>query len=438
MAGAAGSGLPRFEAIVVGGGPSGLAAAYTMADAGMRVAVIERGDWSGSKNMMGGMIFTYPTATVIPDFWKEAPLERHITRRDFWICTKDATIRGSYETEDFGVEPCNAYSVFRSRFDKWLAGQAKAKGAYLITETLVEDLIQENGRVTGVRTGRPDGDLRADVVILAEGVNTFLTEKAGLGPGMKSEYLALGVKEILSLPKEKIEDRFNLEGDQGVAIEAAGETTAGLPGTGFIYTNRSTISIGVGVMLKDMVDRVTEPYFLLERFKEQPQVRRLISGTSPLEYSAHLIPEGGLHNMPRLCANGALVVGDAAGMVNAVHTEGANLALLSGKMAADTVIRCRGLGDYSARALSHYCDLLDQSLIMRDLKKYQDVAPFLARHPQLFRLYPEVMSTALKELLTVDMLSKSDKHRLIAKLVHSEIPVRRLARDIYDIWRTLA
>ncbi|MHB8922321.1 MAG: FAD-dependent oxidoreductase [Thermoleophilia bacterium] len=388
--------------------------------------------------MMGGLIFSHPTSEVVPEFWREAPLERHITRRDIWLCTNDATMKASYESTDFAVEPYNAFSVFRSRFDKWLSEQARDRGAYIITETLVEELIVENGRVIGVRTGRPQGDLEADVVIVAEGVNTFLTEKAGMSPGMKPEYLALAVKEVLSLPREKVEDRFNLEGDEGAAIEVVGEITAGIPGTGFIYTNKDTISLGVGVMLKDMVDRVGEAYSLLEQFKNQPQVRRLIAGASPREYAAHLIPEGGVHNLPQLCGNGALVVGDAAGMVNAVHTEGANLALLSGKMAAETVIHCRESGDYSARSLGRYCQLLEQSLIMKDLTEYRDVAPFLSSHAHLFSLYPEVASAAIREFLTVDNLSKADKHSLILKLVRRHIPPRRMMKDLYDIWRTLS
>lgn len=428
----------RYDCIVVGGGPAGLAATYTLAGAGVSVACIERGDWCGSKNMMGGMVFTHPTSKVIPDFWKAAPLERHVTRRDYWLCTGDSTMKATYESEDFNVEPYNAFTAFRSRFDKWLAGEARARGAHIITETLVEEVLTEGGRAVGVHTGRPLGDLEADVIILAEGVNTFLTEKLGLSPGMKPEYLALGVKEILALPRDKVEDRFNLEDTEGAAIEIVGEITGGLPGTGFIYTNRDTISIGIGVMLKDMVDNMGEAYAFLQRFKEQPQVRRLIAGASPREYAAHLIPEGGVHNMPELCSNGVLVVGDAAGMVNAVHTEGANLALLSGQMAAETVIRCRDEGDYSARALGRYCEALEHSLIMKDLRQYQDLAPFLSGHRHLFGLYPEVFSAAVKELFTVDSLSKADKQRLIFRLVRSQLPTRRLVKDLYELWRTLA
>ncbi|MFA5809085.1 MAG: FAD-dependent oxidoreductase [Thermoleophilia bacterium] len=427
----------RFEAIIVGGGPAGLAAAITMAEGGLKVAVIERGDWPGSKNMMGGLIYSHPTSRIVPDFWKEAPLERHVVRRDMWITTADSTLKASYETTDFALEPYNSFTVFRSRFDKWLAEQARARGAYIINETLVEDLLWESGRVIGVRTSRPQGDLESDVVILAEGVNRFLTEKAGLGEKTRPATLALAVKEVLALPKDKIEDRFNLEDGTGAALEIVGDITGGLPGTGFIYTNRDTISIGVGVILKGLVDRVGEAYELLERFKRQPQIKRLIDGAGPREYAAHLIPEGGYRDMPQLYGNGVLVAGDAAGMVNAVFTEGANLALLSGRMAAETVIRANELGNFNAETLSWYGERLEKSLVIKDLKQYQDAAPFLSSHAHMFNLYPEVASAAMKEFLTVDSLSKADKIHLIMKLFRSQVPTRRLIRDMYDAWRAI-
>ncbi len=427
----------RFDAIVVGGGPAGLAAACTLADAGACVVVIERGDWPGSKNMMGGLIFSHPTSQVVPEFWKEAPLERHVTRREIWLTTGDSALKAAYESTDFGAEPYNSFSVFRSRFDRWLGEQARARGATIITETLVEDLLWENGRVAGVRTGRPEGDLEADVVIIAEGVNPFLTQKAGLSRGVRAASMVLAVKEVLALPREKIEDRFNLEEGNGAACEIVGEITAGIPGTGFIYTNRDTISIGVGVILKDMVDRAGEAYTLLERFKAQPQVKRLIAGASPREYTAHLIPEGGYREMPRLYGDGVLVAGDAAGMVNALHTEGANLALLSGKMAAETVLHAKDHGTFDRGTLSYYARLHEKSLVMKDLIQYQDVTPFLSSHPHFFNFYPEIASAAIKEFLTVDSLSKADKRRMIMKLVKSQRPTRKLLKDLYDAWRAL-
>jgi electron transfer flavoprotein-quinone oxidoreductase len=308
----------------------------------------------------------------------------------------------------------------------------------MITETLVEDLLWEDGRITGVRTSRPQGDLEADVVIIAEGVNPFLTEKAGLAPRPpQPQSMALAVKEVLALPQEKIEDRFALDEGAGAAIEIIGEITAGLPGTGFIYTNRDTVSVGVGILLDSLTRRVTEAYTILERFKQQPQVKRLIQGASPHEYSAHLIPEGGYREMPRLYGDGVLVAGDAAGMVNAINTEGANLALLSGKMAAETVLTCRHSGDFSATALARYRQRLEKSLVLKDLKKYQDATSFLSSHPRLFKLYPALIASLAREFLSVDNLSKAEKERLLFKLFRSQVPTRQLLKDLYDAWRAL-
>ncbi|MCL4473921.1 MAG: FAD-dependent oxidoreductase [Actinobacteria bacterium] len=438
---AAGQATPapaRFDAIVVGGGPAGLSAAYTLAAGGASVVVIERGDWPGSKNVMGGLVFSQPTSQVVPDFWKEAPLERPVTRREMWLTTGDSVLKAAYESTDFGAEPYNSFSVFRSRFDKWLAAQASAKGAVIITETLVEDLLWDGGKVIGVRTGRPDGDLEADVVILAEGVNPFLAEKAGMSQGVKAEAIAVAVKEVLALPKEKLEDRFSLGTDTGAAFEVVGEITGGIPGTGFIYTNRDTISIGVGVILKDMVDRAGAAYSLLERFKAQPQVRRLIDGAGRREYAAHLIPEGGYRSMPSLYGDGVLVAGDAAGMVNAVFSEGANLALLSGKMAAETVLQARGSGDYSRRTLGRYGDLVGRSIIMKDLKTFEGMTSLFSSHKHFFSLYPQLASAAVKEMLTVDSLTKADKMHLITKLARSQMPTRRLIKDLWDGWRAFS
>ncbi len=437
-AGAAESAPARFDVIVVGGGPAGLAATFTLARAGVSVACLERGSWSGSKNMMGGVIYSHPTSRVFPQFWREAPLERHVTRRDMWFATTDSAIKASFESADFGVEPYNSFTVYRARFDKWLAAQATAAGAWMITETLVEDLLREDGRVAGIRSGRPQGDLEADVVIIAEGVNSFLTERAGLAScPPQAANVALAVKEVLALPKEKIEDRFDLEPGAGAAIEIIGEITGGLPGTGFIYTNRDTISIGVGVLLNSLVDNVTEAYTILDKFKQQPQLRRLIQGASPREYSAHLIPEGGYRCMPQLYGDGVLVAGDAAGMVNPINSEGANLALLSGQMAAETVLACRQQGRFDRAALALYQRRLERSVVIQDLKKYENATPFLASHPQLFGLYPELMAALAREFLTVDNLSKANKEKLLLKLFRSQVPARRLLKDLYDAWRSL-
>ena len=166
----------RFDAIVVGAGPSGTSAAITMAKAGLKVIIFERGEKPGSKNLMGGVLYRQPTEQVFPEFWKEAPIERTLMETNYWFMTDKAATKIGYRTEDFMEEPYNSFTVLRAKFDKWAADQAVKAGALLICETVVEDIIKENDKVIGVKTGRENGNVYADVVVISEGANSLLTQ----------------------------------------------------------------------------------------------------------------------------------------------------------------------------------------------------------------------------------------------------------------------
>lgn len=428
----------KFDVIVVGAGPAGLSAAYTLAQAGLQVLVFERGEYPGSKNVMGGILYRQPTEAILPGFWKEAPLERPIVEQRLWVLAEDSAITFGYKSQRLAQEPYNSFSVLRAKFDRWFAGKVEEAGAFILTETVVEGLLRENGKVVGVRTGREDGDVRADVVIAADGVNSLLARDAGLHPELSPHQVALAVKEIIALPREKIEDRFNLEPGQGAAIELVGEATGRMIGTGFIYTNQESLSVGVGAIAADFVATSIKPYELIEHMKSHPAVRPLLAGGETKEYMAHLIPEGGYKAIPKLYADGLLVVGDAAMLVNSLHREGSNLALTSGKLAAQTVLRAREKGDFSAQSLSLYQRLLEESFIIKDLKKYKDATHFLETHRELFTLYPELMNEAAYEMASVDSVPKQDKQKQIWKMVRSRRPLLRLAKDLFDGWRALS
>src|SRR3712207_9321500 len=106
-----------------------------------------------------------------------SPIERPITEQRVWSLTEDSMITMGYKSQRFNEEPYNAFSVLRARFDKWFADKAVEAGAVLITETVAEDVLRENGQIVGVRTNREDGDLRANVVIAADGVNSLRSEE---------------------------------------------------------------------------------------------------------------------------------------------------------------------------------------------------------------------------------------------------------------------
>jgi electron transfer flavoprotein-quinone oxidoreductase len=173
-----------------------------------------------------------------------------------------------------------------------------------------------------VRTDRENGDLFADIVILADGVNSLLAKKAGFHPELNPGDVALAVKEILFMPQETLESRFNVKEGEGVVIEMAGKITQGMMGTGFLYTNNESITIGVGCMLNDLKERRVSPNVLLEQMKNHPAIKPLIEGGEMKEYTAHLIPEGGYKAIPQIYGNGWMIVGDSGMFVNAVHREG--------------------------------------------------------------------------------------------------------------------
>ncbi|MDW7675485.1 MAG: FAD-dependent oxidoreductase, partial [Bacillota bacterium] len=339
--------MDKFDVIVVGAGPAGIAAAYTAAKAGLKVIIFERGDHPGAKNVMGGVIYRQPTEELIPKFWeKGAPLERHLIEQRAWLLDKDSAVTLGYKCSLFGKEPYNNFTVLRAKFDHWFAKQAVEAGALLINETVVEELIYEGEKVIGVKTGRNQGEVLGNVVILAEGVNSLIAQKSGMQKHIPSEQLAVAVKEIIALPKGTIEDRFNVDDGEGATIELYGDATKGMMGTGFIYTNKDSLSIGVGAIMSQMLKNKIAPYELLDYFKNHPMVKRLLHGGEVKEYLAHMIPEGGYEAMPKLYRHGLMIVGDAAMLVNGIHREGSNLAMISGKIAAETAIRAKERGDF--------------------------------------------------------------------------------------------
>jgi electron transfer flavoprotein-quinone oxidoreductase len=429
--------LEKFDVIVVGGGPAGLAAAYTLAKSGVKTAVIERGDFAGAKNVMGGIIYRQPTEEVFGDL-TNAPVERPIVEQNYWVLTKDGALKGGFRSQNFAKPPYNCFSVFRARIDKWLAEKARQAGALIIAETVVDDVIRENGRICGVRTTRPDGDLACDVVVAADGVNSLLAKKAGLHKELLPNQVAVAVKEIISLPREEIEKRFALSPDEGATIEVFGESTSGMVGTAFIYTNKESLSVGIGALASDILAKGASPNEMLEDFKAHPAIAPLLEGGEVREYMAHLIPEGGLNSMPPLCTDGMVVVGDAAALVDSMHREGSNLAITSGALAAQAIMRAFEWKDFSARSLGRYGQLLNDSYVIRDLKKYRGAPHFFeSRRKEIFTLYPAIGQFAGEAFLTVDGVSKKEKQRQIIRHVLGKRGLVGLVGDAWKAFRSM-
>jgi len=289
----------------------------------------------------------------------------------------------------------------------------------------------------GVRTDRPDGDLTARVVLLADGINSPLARTTGFRPEPKREHVALAVKELLELPEEVVNERFNVEDGQGITTEILGEPTWGMNGVAFLYTNRGSISLGIGANLEHLAKQKVKPYEMLEELKSHPMVAPLIRNAKPKEYLAHWLAEGGYDTVPKLYGDGFLIAGDSAMLFNALHREGSNLAMMSGRLAAETILDALNRGDFGRSTLQSYTERLRASYVLQDLKKYRRFPGFMEGHPELFSTVPALASRAAREMLTVNGISKKQKQHTIWKAIRREMPLARLLRLAWDGWRSV-
>lgn len=405
-----------FDAIVVGAGPSGNAAAYTMAKEGLNVLQIERGEYAGSKNVQGAILYADALEKIIPEFRDEAPLERHVIEQRMWTMDDKSHTGMHYRSDDFNEEKPNRYTILRAQFDKWFSSKVKEAGALVLYETTVTELVRDlSGKVIGVRTDRQGSPIMANVVVLAEGVNGLVGQRSGLRDELAPDTVALAVKEMHFLPRETIEARFNLSGNEGVVIEAMGTITKGMTGTGFLYTNEESISVGIGCIVSDFAETDVTPNELLEAFKNHPSIKPLLADSECKEYAAHLIPEGGYKAIPQLTGAGWIVVGDAGQFVNAVHREGSNLAMTTGRVAAETVVSLtRKREEMTAANLAAYEKRLAQSFVMKDLKKYKGIPELLHKNKgNFFGTYPRLLSQAMQTWFRVDGIDKVSKEKAI-------------------------
>jgi len=425
--------MSYFDAVVVGAGPAGSAAALQMARSGLRVALLERGSYPGSKNMFGGVLYTESTAQIVPEFWNEAPLERMITRDTLCFLDYDSAVELGFTGLRFGKAPYNKITAMRPHFDRWLAKKAIEAGAVLQTNTMVRPLLYEKktmgrGPVCGVILD--DGSsMKADLVILAEGVSALLTKDAGLAKSTPAKELGLWVREVISLPKEKIEDRFNLENNEGAVLAMLGQPTTQAIGLASIFTNRESVSLLLGVSVdKISQNRLVLPDLLL-RLKEHPYVRRLIAGGRSESYAAHMIPMGGKPAQPKFYADGLMVVGDAAVMISG--RRGSDLAMLSGKAAAETAVHARAKQDFSANILKEYKRKLTGSFYQKNIQKAADTVSYYDEQSDADYLISTMVNDLAYEFFRAGMDTDAEK---IAKMTSLVLNKQSHAKTMLDLY----
>jgi electron transfer flavoprotein-quinone oxidoreductase len=410
--------MEEFDVVIVGGGLSGLFCAHRLAGAGMKILLIERGEYCGSKNLTGGRLYFGPIKELLADMWHELPIERKVIRERLSVVASHGSLTFDFFHERFR-EP-HSFTLLRAKFDKWLAERVSKRGVMMLTGYRVDDLLVKDGQVKGVMVqGEAVG---ANVVIAADGALSFLSEKASLR-ARRPEAFAVGIKEVIELDEGKIEDRFGVERGEGVAHLFFGQPTGGVFGGAFLYTNSSTISLGlvlgIGSLIRNGKSRVSE---LLEVFKERYEVRRFIEGGRTVEYSAHLIPELGLAPTSRLVGNGIMLVGDAAGFaLNMGFTvRGMEFAIASGILAAETAKEAKKRGDFSERTLSGYERRLRESFVLEDMGRFSKI-PFILQDEALHSLWPYRFIDFLHDLYSFDRMPKERMGRAFWKLLRGSV-----------------
>lgn len=278
--------MEHYDVAIIGGGSAGLAALKRLSDLNKQAILIEAGKKVGSKNISGGILYskkpkhgkTYNVEDIYPGFLQDAPIERKITQymlhatSNDKIFTMDLTAAHEYQA-NFG------YSVLLNKLNGWFAKQAgesaERQGGGIVSGVHVSSLSWQDEKTVIIETDELE-PFETKAVIAADGVNSEVAEMTGARAKFTPEQLYQGVKVIVKLPEEIIEQRFEIGPDEGAAHLFAGDITLNHIGGGFLYTNLDTLSVGAVYHYDSLMERPSEPYTLINALLKNPLVTEFI------------------------------------------------------------------------------------------------------------------------------------------------------------------
>ena len=385
-----------FDVVFVGAGPANLSGALHLnrlikdhnevsgnALGDIEIAVIEKGAAVGAHILSGAVMDPKALKELIPDFIEQgAPLESPVLTDSFLYLTSKKAIRSPITPPP--LKNHGYYIVSLNRLTAWLGEKCEEAGVNIFPEFPGADLIyDEQDRVLGVRTGdkgidkegkrkanyEPGVDLRAKVTVLGEGPRGSLTkqlvQRLGLDDGREPQIYSIGVKELWELP----DNRY----PAGTVTHTLGFPSDSMTyGGGWIYGMQNNI-VNIGYVTGlDYKDPLLDPHAEFQRYKTHRHIAKLLDGGKMIRYGAKTIAAGGYFAIPRTYADGVLLVGDCAGFLNSQRLKGIHSAIKTGMLAAETIFASLLAGDFSAKQLQQYEQLVNDSWVIPELKKVRN------------------------------------------------------------------
>ena len=395
-----------FDVIVIGAGVAGSVCAYLLAQQGYEVLLAERGSEPGTKNLSGGVFYCRIMEQILPGFTENAPVERVITRNCLSFLNAESAVNIDYWDARLST-PVNAVTVLRAKLDPWLAEQCEEAGVTLMPGIRVDGLIREGSSIVGIRAG--EEELRSRVVVAADGVNSFISQDAGIRDKEPLNHLAVGVKSVIRIGEQAIRERFRVADGEGAAYAVTGDCTEGVAGGGFMYTNKDSVSIGIVVRLDALKESGKSSSDLHDHFLTHPAIAPYLEGGELLEYGCHMVAEGGQAMQHDLVRPGLVVIGDAAGFtLNTGFTlRGMDLAAGSAQAAAVAIGEALTASDTSQEFIEKaYVSQLNSGFVGQDMHTYARATDLLD-DPEMYGQIGDLLAETMYGLYNHDLTPRA-------------------------------